>query len=130
MPKRTAMPSSDAAPSSEPEQDEWPDDIIAFRIRLASELCRLMVERTGEWRHCSRGPCRRAHACKTRDGECPAMRKREPVPEQERERHMARLQRILQNPEAFMATQQRHLAAHPPRRRQQQSARGGRKGGR
>lgn len=127
MPKRTAVLSS-AAPPSEPEQDDWPDDIVAFRIRLASELCRLIVDRAEEWRHCSRGPCRRAHACQTQDGHCPALPKREPLSEQEMAKRMARVQRILQNPEAFMATQNRHLAAHPPRGRREQSARRGQKG--
>jgi exonuclease VII large subunit len=127
MPKRTAVPSS-AAPLPEPEQDDWPDDIVGFRIRLASELCHILVERSGAWRHCSRGPCRRAHACKTQDGQCPALPKREPSSEQETARTMARVQRILQNPEGFVATQERHLAAHPPRERREQSARRGQKG--
>lgn len=129
MAKRTAMPSSVAAPSSEPEQDDWPDDIIGFRIRLASKLCRILVERSRAWRHCPHGLCRRAHACNTQNGECPALPKREPASEEKTQKVMAQVQRILQNPEAFKAKQARHLAAHPPRRRRQQSARGGRKGG-
>lgn len=117
MPKRTAMLSSAAAPLSEPEQDHWPDDTIAFRIRLGSELCRILAERSRAWRHCPRGLCRRAHACNTQNGECPALPKREPVSEERTQKVMAQIQHILQDPEGFKARQKRHLAAHPPRRR-------------
>src|SRR3954454_5172307 len=58
--------------TANPNEQDGPYDIEAFRHQLARDIERFIAERLEAWSSCENGLCRRAKRCASPDGECTA----------------------------------------------------------
>ena len=96
MQAKKARAAAHSAPQTSEQDDPIPENIDDFRNELARRINRLVSNEKHRWSTCRERSCKRGRQCFAPHGRCSNREPLPPMTAEQTARHMAKLQRMIQ----------------------------------